>query len=298
MTRVLLTGKTGFLGNIIYNHLKVNPQITLTTIGRRDSDIFFDYKKSENFDKYDIVIHAAGLAHVFKKPIIIQNNFDEFNCIGLSNLLNSFNSFNKPKYFVYISSVSVYGLITGHNISEETPLLASDPYGISKIKAEKLIQNWCYENNIIYTILRLPLVIGENAPGNLKKMILGIRNGYYFNIAGGKSLKSVVLASDVAKFIIDAAFVGGIYNLTDRYHPSICELSREISAYYKRTRILNISYRISLILALLGDLFPSFPFNTNTFYKMTSTLTFNDSKAVSNFGWNPQAVIKNFKFYN
>ena len=41
-----------------------------------------------------------------------------------------------PKKFVFVSSVSVYGLDAGANINEEYPLLAKDAYGKSKIEAE------------------------------------------------------------------------------------------------------------------------------------------------------------------
>ena len=34
--------------------------------------------------------------------------------------------------------------------------------------------------SIVCTILRLPLIVGSNPPGNLGKMINGIKNGFYF----------------------------------------------------------------------------------------------------------------------
>jgi nucleoside-diphosphate-sugar epimerase len=129
-----------------------------------------------------------------------SSEFFNVNVIGTSNFLESL-SVSIPKQFVFISSVSVYGLIEGENIDESHPLLALDPYGKSKIEAEKLVKEWCKERNVICTILRLPLVVGVNPPGNLGTMLRAIKNGYYFNIAGGNANKSMVLASDISKFL-------------------------------------------------------------------------------------------------
>jgi nucleoside-diphosphate-sugar epimerase len=108
-------------------------------------------------------------------------------------------------------------------------LLARDPYGLSKIHAEKFVEDWCEKHNVICTIFRLPLVVGPNAPGNLGKMLMGIKKGYYFNIAGGKAQKSMVLATDVAQCVLKVYKIGGIYNLTVGHHPTFYKLSRTIS---------------------------------------------------------------------
>ena len=200
------------------------------------------------------------------------------------------------EHFVFISSVSVYGIIEGVNIKEESPLLAEDAYGKSKIDAEAIVQQWCDSHNVICTILRLPLVVGENPPGNLGAMIRGIKKGYYFNIAGGNAKKSMVLASDIAKFILKAAEVGGTYNLTDGIHPTFNELSNNISRQFSKSFVPNMPLFIANVLAKIGDILGNtFPINSNKLSKITSTLTFDDSKARAAFGWNPTPVLESFK---
>ena len=39
--------------------------------------------------------------------------------------------------------------VEGKNINENFPLLANDPYGKSKIEAEKLVSEWCNKQNVI-----------------------------------------------------------------------------------------------------------------------------------------------------
>ena len=215
--------------------------------------------------------------------------------MNLVNLLKGLSN-SLPKRFVFISSVSVYGSIFGVNLNENCSLLAEDPYGKSKIDAEFVVNKWCEEHNVICTILRLPLIVGENPPGNLGSMIQGIKKGYYFNIAGGNAKKSMVLASDVAKFILRAAEVGGIYNLTDGIHPTFNDLSKSISRNLDKSFVPNMPLFIAKVIAKIGDIVGNaFPINSDKLSKITSTLTFNDSKARNAFGWNPTPVLEGFK---
>lgn len=276
----------------------MNTLSSIEGLSRSNSDYNFDLSISiPLFHKpFDLVIHTAGKSHSIPRSKVENQLFYDTNVLGTYNLLEGFSKSSIPQKFVYISSVSVYGLLEGSNINENTPLLATDPYGQSKIEAEFLITEWCKNNNVICTILRLPLIVGVNPPGNLGSMIKGIKKGYYFNIAGGHANKSMVLASDIAKFIIKASEIGGIYNLTDGCHPDFSEFSRHIATQLGKSSVPNIPKFITFILAKLGDLIGhKFPFNSYKFSKIVSTLTFDDSKARAAFGWNPTPVVEGFK---
>lgn len=180
---ILLTGSTGFLGTCLFNNIQNN---IIKTLNRNSGDYMADLSiEVPNIsDRFDLVIHSAGLAHITPQTENAKKSFFRINVNGTRNLLKSLENL-RPNKFVFISSVSVYGLTNGEKIMESTPLLAQDPYGKSKIEAEEIVKKWCEEHNVIYTILRLPLIVGENPPGNLGAMIHGINKGFYFNIAGG-----------------------------------------------------------------------------------------------------------------
>lgn len=294
MTKILLTGATGFLGNHIYKDLSQSNKII--TISRSGADINIDLSKNIiNFPDVDLVIHCAGKAHSIPKTELDNQEFFEVNVKGTENLLKSLEFCHiLPKYFVFISSVSVYGKEFGIAINEDFPLGAKDPYGISKIEAEAMVTKWCKKNNVICTILRLPLLVGKNPPGNLGAMLKAIDKGYYFNIGGGLAKKSMVLSKDVASFIPIVATVGGIYNLTDGYHPNFDELSLAISK--KNKKLLNLPFFLAKILAKLGDcLGDKVPFNSFKLHKITSNLTFDDAKARNTLNWKPESVIHYLK---
>lgn len=288
----MLTGSNGFLGKYLINNL---PAKIVKTLNRSASDYEVDLSIIIPCftDKFDTVIHNAGKAHIIPKSKEEIAAFYNVNVLGTKSLLKGLSN-SVPKRFVFISSVSVYGLIVGENINENCSLLAEDPYGKSKIDAEFVVKKWCEEHNVICTIIRLPLIVGTNPPGNLGSMIQGIKKGYYFNIAGGNAKKSMVLASDIAKFILKAAEVGGTYNLTDGIHPTFNELSKCISRNLDKSFVPNMPFFIAYVLAKIGDLFGNaFPINSNKLLKITATLTFDDSKARIAFGWKPNSVLNN-----
>lgn len=292
---VLLTGATGFLGSLIEKNISRNHIVF--TLSRTTGDYkFFLESEIPNFHHmFDLVIHAAGKAHSVPKSVAEKKNFYNVNVIGTVNLLKGLEKIGAPKQFVFVSSVSVYGQEFGNNIAEDYPLLAKDPYGVSKIQAEDLVLKWCERNNVICTILRLPLLIGENPPGNLGAMIKAIDKGYYFNIGGGKARKSMVLVEDVARFIPKVAQIGGVYNLTDGYHPDFYELSTAIS----KNKHYDLPLFMAKMIGFVGDMLGSkAPINSLKLKKITSDLTFDDSKAREMLDWKPQRVLEYLKNNN
>lgn len=293
---LLLTGANGFLGKSITKGLC--EKYILYNLSRTYGDYRVLLEKEIPFfkQKFDLVVHAAGKAHSVPKTEEEKKQFHDVNVSGTINLLKGLEKVGIPKQFVFISSVSVYGQESGKDIIEEFPLRAKDSYGISKIEAEILVQEWCNKNQVVGTILRLPLLVGENPPGNLGAMIKAIEKGYYFNINGGKARKSMVLAEDVAAFIPKVAAVGGIYNLTDGVHSDFKELSIAISKQKKKKIPLNLPLFITKLMGYAGDILgDKAPINSSKIKKITSDLTFDDSKARELLGWNPQSVLEYLK---
>lgn len=294
--KLLLTGANGFLGKATVKRLEKECQIIKLSRNSGDYQVSLDKEVPVFLETFDLVVHSAGKAHSTPKTETEKRRFYEVNVVGTKNLLKGLETVGIPKQFVFISSVSVYGQESGTQIVEEHKLEAKDAYGLSKIEAEELVTKWCKRHNVVCTILRLPLLVGEYPPGNLGAMIKGIEKGYYFNIGGGKAKKSMVLAEDVAEFIPNVAKIGGTYNLTDGYNPSFLELSNKISKQKGKSNPLNLPIFLVKILGFLGDLIGNkAPINSSKIKKITSDLTFDDSKARELLGWNPQSVLEYLK---
>lgn len=290
--KYLLTGASGFLGRHI---LEVLPKNSVITVGRsRNNAVISDLSQSvPALLPADVVIHCAGKAHTVPKTSEEKDDFFKVNLIGTQNLLKALDRLEqKPKQLIFISSVSVYGLNFGQMISEIHPLLGNSPYAESKILAEKEVLDWSINQQVPAVILRLPLLVGSDPPGNLGKMIRGIKSKRYASIDGGKARKSMVLASDVARLIARIENKSGIYNLTDRHHPTFNELEQRLCEILNTRILLKLPLNVARLLARMGDIFSFSPINSSLIDKITKDLTFDDSAAVRDLNWNPDSVLQ------
>lgn len=297
MKKLLFTGGTGFLGKNAMSLLKDKYEVT--TCGITPDDMIkanFVGDVPELPDRYDVVLHAAGKAHVVPKTEEDKKAFYEVNYIGTIHLCDALEKIGVPKALVFISTVAVYGCEFGDLITEEHPLKGTTPYADSKIKAEQYLTNWCKRNGVVLGILRPSLLAGKNAPGNLGAMVDGIKKGFYMNIAGGKVVKSILMAEDIARLLPLLEEKGGVYNVCDTRQPSFGEISASIAKQLGKRKPISIPYWVAWCMAKVGDLFGSkAPINTYKLEKMTKSLTFSNEKARRELGWEPMNVLENYK---
>lgn len=295
--KLLFTGASGFLGTNIKPILQ--KQYDVVTVGVTDSDDYrCDISKHVPVitEVYDIVLHAAGKAHSVPKTEEQKKVFFDVNYQGTVNLCKALEKKGVPRAFVFISTVAVYGVEFGEDISEEHPLNGNTPYALSKIQAEEFLQKWCAQNGVILGIIRPCLLAGRNPLGNLGSMISGIKSGKYLNIAGGKARKSMLMVEDIACLIPLTAQKGGIFNVCDNEHPSFKELESLITRQLGKRMPFSIPYSVAKCLALLGDVMgPNAVFSSLKLNKMTRSLTFSSQKAQRELGWKPLNVLESFR---
>lgn len=293
--KLLFTGGTGFLGNNILPLLSKDYDVTLCGITDKD-DIKVNLAKDVPVfkEQYDVVLHAAGKAHVVPKTPEEEQAFYDVNYQGTVNLCKGLEKIGVPKSLIFISTVAVYGCENGELITEEHPLEGTTPYAKSKIMAEEFLKDWCKKNNAVLTILRPSLLAGVNPPGNLGDMIRGIERGFYVNIAGGKVQKSILMADDIANLLELAKDKGGIYNVCDTTQPSFGDLSQLIARQLGKRKPISIPYWFAKSLALVGDVVGKrFPINSLRLSKLTQSLTFSNKRAIENLSWQPLSVLDN-----
>ena len=294
---LLFTGATGFLGSNVLPLLKRTYDVdTLALDPKADFNINIVTDQIVLSKQYDIVLHAAGKAHVIPKTEEEIKLFYDINYEGTKKLCNALEKIGVPKSFIFMSTVAVYGCDIGESITEEHSLDGETPYAKSKIMAEEFLQDWCAKNNVILTILRPSLIAGKNPPGNLGAMIKGISSGKYLSIAGGVSHKSVMMACDLANVIPLCEDKGGIFNICDDSYPSFHELEVLISKQLGKKRPpLNIPYWVANILAHIGNLMgKKAPINSLRLEKIVKSLTFSNAKIKKELGFVPTDVLSNF----
>lgn len=294
---LLYTGASGFLGN--NTRFILDKEYRVTTVGLKDQDNYI-FNIAHDIpalsEQYDIVLHAAGKAHVVPKTEAEKQSFFDVNLQGTKNLCAALEKSGIPKSFIFISTVAVYGCDFGENITEEYPLNGDSPYALSKIQAEMFLKDWCNEHGVILGIIRPSLIAGPNPPGNLGAMINGIRTGKYLSIGGGQTRKSVLMVEDIARLVPLLAEKGGIYNVCDTYQPTFRELEFIICKQLGKSMPLSIPLWMAKLLGIIGDrLGKKAPINSLKLKKITDSLTFSNEKARKELGWEPMSVLDNFK---
>ena len=168
---IFITGVAGFLGsnladfylqkgfkvsgcdNLIGGDIdNVDPKVNFTKTDCEDLQ-----KMTEITKNVDVVIHAAAYAH--EGLSVVSPHLICSNIIGGSTSVFSAAIQNKVKRIVFCSSIARYGEVPIPYI-ETGPTKPSDPYGISKLAAEKILINLCETYGVEYNIAIPHNIIG------------------------------------------------------------------------------------------------------------------------------------------
>lgn len=306
MSNYLLTGASGFLGRHILAHLLARGE-SCTALCRTPvqsvKTILADLTNDFHLEcgALDCVVHTAGLAHRIPRTPSEAQLFWSVNLTGTQNLVAALERATLiPKTLIFTSTVAVYGRKTGSMLDEQTPLEAEDPYGRSKREAEQYLQDWCTKSGVKLLILRLPLLVGRDAPGNFGAMVRAISRRRYLGIGDGSARRSMCWVEDVARLVPELLGREGVYHLTDGTHPSFLELETAITEALGIAPVRRLPLLSAKLLARVGDLAQSvfgkeLPFNSRVLSKMVSTLTFSDERARRVLGWRPAPVVNRMK---
>src|SRR5690606_18531738 len=176
MSRILITGASGFIGSTLYQALKEQYEITALSSSKNGEGYInlnlLDTNACKEFfkdKKFDIIIHAAAIAHGVNK--INDLRVDQANILMTKNIFN-FLDVSQSK-IIFLSSVAVYSYKNkGEYISVvDTPYPVS-AYGKSKLECEKIIVS---TNPSSYSILRIcPVFTRDNLVDVKKRIILPV----------------------------------------------------------------------------------------------------------------------------
>ena len=198
---LLITGASGFIGS---NFIKKVMGYNITTLSLKNT-VF------ENIDlsNIDTILHLAGLAHQ-------MNGAPEEEYFKINTTLTfEFAKYAKEsgvKHFIFISTAKVYGESTepGQPFNELSDCKPLDPYGKSKLEAEKKL-NTLKSENFNVSIVRIPLVYGAGVKGNLKSLISLVNKTSILPLGGIKNKRSMVYVGTLIDFlqsIIDSKKAG------------------------------------------------------------------------------------------
>jgi len=152
-----------------------------------------------------------NLAAVHRTPGHRDEEYFETNIYGAENV-TAFAEKHGIQKILFTSSIAPYG--ASEEIKEETALpVPNTPYGISKLVAEKIHQNWqVKDGERELTILRPGIVYGRGEHGNMTRLYNGIKGHYYFYAGRKDTVKACIYVKELVDFIryrmIDHSFPG------------------------------------------------------------------------------------------
>jgi nucleoside-diphosphate-sugar epimerase len=196
MKKILITGKNSYVGKSLEKWLGNYPdKYSIDSISLRN----YSWKEKD-FSEYDVVFHAAGIAHI-KETKENAHLYYKVNR-DLAYEVAEKAKIENVKQFIFLSSMSVYGIDTGV-IDKDSPLKPKSNYGKSKFEAEKLIAN--LENNFFkVVILRPPMIYGKGCKGNYTKLAkLALKTPVFPSIDNKRSMIYIDNLSAFVKYVID-----------------------------------------------------------------------------------------------
>lgn len=173
MHKCIVTGGAGFIGShLAKNLLSAGNDVTVIddlSVSKNTNNIpngvifiedRLERSKPEIFEGADVVFHLAsisGEAISFYAPrtCYLRNIEASYNLVKCC--INA-----KVKRIVYMSSMAVYGNRQSPPFSEKDGGDPTDPYGVSKLSTEKLIQSYGNESFFEWNIIRPHNVYGPN----------------------------------------------------------------------------------------------------------------------------------------
>jgi nucleoside-diphosphate-sugar epimerase len=256
---ILITGNAGFIGKYLTSALiQEGKEVRgLDIRPRQNSEKGFTQLEGNILDKEvvrnamnstDCIIHLAAEHKDFG---ISKEQYYRVNVDGTRILLETAAELGIKK-FIFYSSVAVYG--GQSSTTEETTPRPVNPYGASKLVAEKEIVKWANEDKSRTAIIIRPAVVfGPHNKANIFRLIRQVCDGRFLMVGNGENVKSIAYVRnlvDATIYLKDKCQSGlHIFNYADEPHLQTKELVKLIGSIAGRR---PYKFYIPLSLAVAG----------------------------------------------
>lgn len=264
MATILVTGATGFIGKALVMHLveqgfTVRAMVRETLPTQRGIEYFVaDITSSDKLDSacrnVDCVIHLAGRAHVIHETVGSPlEAFRRVNVEGTLRLARAAASVGVPR-FIFVSSIGVNGDKTDTALFDEnSPALPHADYAKSKLEAEQGLIDLCSQHLMEWVIVRPPMVIDSQAPGNFARLLRLVNRALPLPFGLARNRRSLVslrnLVDLLTQSIAHPAAANEIFLAADGDDVSTAEMVRALAQGMERpARLIPVSPGLLLVL--------------------------------------------------
>lgn len=301
MTRVLVTGATGFVGRTLCEFLSRSGYIVRAAL-RNDrpvppsisekavvGDIATNPDWRAALRGVDVVLHTAARAHVLRDPGGNSDLYFATNVRGTMHLLDSAAQ-SGIRRFAYLSSIKVNGEESeSHAYSASDEPQPADAYGKSKWLAEKHIMQVGMKTGIETVIVRSPLVYGPGVRANFLRMLRWVdkeRPLPLGSIENSRSLVSIWNLCDLLVCLIEHPVASGrTWMVSDGEDLSTPEIVRRLAnTMGRRARLLPVPVGLLRICgAMIG--------RKAEIARLCGSLAVNIDQTCRELGWSPPTKV-------
>jgi UDP-glucose 4-epimerase len=239
MNKVLITGNAGYIGSHLSQILIDRTDLVLHGLDKNDPIIVLPNHISQDIsldtewnvdEEYDCVIHLAAEVAV-GRSVFNPTLYYLTNTLGTLNVLRKI----KTKNFIFASTGSAAGM--------------NSPYSISKKAAEEIVNQYCKEHNIPFTIFRFYNVVGADGilPTNPDGLMWNLMNaektgvfnlfGNDYNTKDGSCVRDYTHVNEICHAVIQG--IDGPTNQIENLGHGIGTTVKEMIEIFKRVNDCN-----------------------------------------------------------
>lgn len=265
----LVTGASGFLGRTVVDHW-VARGLPVRAMVRRGpsfpepvetafvSDLSDRAAVREAVQGVDTVIHLAARVHVMSE--LSPDPMAEFRKVNVEGTQVMVTEATRQGVglFVLTSSVKAVGEESTHAWTETTVPDPVDPYGRSKLEAERVVEAASERTGMPSIVLRLPLVYGPGVGANFLRLFRAVDRGLPLPFAAVHNARSLACSVNVAAAIegLSARRPSGseLFMVSDGAPVSTADLVRRIAAVLDRpSRLIPVPSSAFRLAGRIGD---------------------------------------------
>ena len=231
MKKILITGANSYIGVSFENYMNQwADEYSVDTV-----DMIDGTWREKDFGGYDAVFHVAGIAH--KKET--KENSEIYYKVNRDLAVETAKKAKEDgvKQFIFLSSMSVYGMDTGVITKDTVPTPKSN-YGKSKLQAEEGINALSSDDFKVCT-LRPPMVYGKDCKGNFQTVVKIVKKSPVFPRI--KNERSMIYIDNLASFVklcVDRELCG-LYFPQNKEYVTTVDMAKGIAAKLEKKRYFS-----------------------------------------------------------
>lgn len=241
MKKILITGANSYIGTSFEKYIKDNfsDQYQVDTIDMIDGSW-----REKSFAGYDSVFHVTGIAHQKETKENAHLYFEVNRDLAVEVAKKAKDE--GVGQFIFLSSMSVYGMDTGV-ITRETKPNPKTNYGKSKLQAEEQIVV-LRDKTFKVCVLRPPMVYGDGCKGNYQTIVKIVRKFPVFPRVNNK--RSLVNINNLVLFVKNLVDENGdgLFFPRDKEYIRTIDLAKEIAK--EKGKRIYLSYLLGFVVII------------------------------------------------